>query len=421
MPNRIRKKIVVTVHGINSEGEWQDTLDPVLSPHFIHIPIKYDEYRFLGFIRQILGDRATIASLLFLLIGIAAWFISGSRHVLWVPILISIVCFIVSFWEAPGKREKLVAWFKGKLSEEVKGDHVHVIAHSFGTFLIGEALSRFSATRIDRLVLTGAVLPRHYIWSELLEGSTPRVNAVRNECGSSDRVMFFSGIAGKFIKGMGNAGGKKGFLDQEGLVHSCSNAYGICRPCNLLESQAVVHNVHTKFHHSDHYVAKDHAITYWLPFLWNFHCAEFSDFVERCVEGDRLAQILEGVMEKEGGTQQDLKVLYRDLTKKEEEFRGKAWGWWELSVEEYLRGIIERRLSRNKLNLDSLRKEELVEELIDRAVRALWHSVASAKDASLGKLTSAVNSKKDPKDIAEALWPHYAAMRSVNSVFDAVS
>jgi hypothetical protein len=41
-------KKVITIHGINTRGGWQDSIKTALEPHFECIAIKYRDYRWLG-------------------------------------------------------------------------------------------------------------------------------------------------------------------------------------------------------------------------------------------------------------------------------------------------------------------------------------------------------------------------------------
>lgn len=44
--------LVITVHGINSDGEWQERVAPILHPHCRCVPFKYPDYRYWGFALQ---------------------------------------------------------------------------------------------------------------------------------------------------------------------------------------------------------------------------------------------------------------------------------------------------------------------------------------------------------------------------------
>lgn len=61
---------------------------------------------------------------------------------------------------------------------------ISVIAHSFGTYIIGSILQQEFDIRIHRLILCGSVLPRNFAWEKVLRQLER--NGVINECGKRD-------------------------------------------------------------------------------------------------------------------------------------------------------------------------------------------------------------------------------------------
>lgn len=61
---------------------------------------------------------------------------------------------------------------------------VSIIAHSFGTYVIGHILQSNFDIKFHRIVLCGSVLPQYFPWERILRQITPE-NIV-NECGSKD-------------------------------------------------------------------------------------------------------------------------------------------------------------------------------------------------------------------------------------------
>jgi pimeloyl-ACP methyl ester carboxylesterase len=59
-----------------------------------------------------------------------------------------------------------------------------IVAHSFGTYVVGEILKRGFDLQIHRLILCGSVLPQDYVW-EQLQGRFDEDNTI-NECGKTD-------------------------------------------------------------------------------------------------------------------------------------------------------------------------------------------------------------------------------------------
>jgi pimeloyl-ACP methyl ester carboxylesterase len=96
-----------------------------------------------------------------------------------------------------------------KLSEEaIRADYAgvpDVIAHSFGTWLVAEALARNDKLRIGRLILLGSVVRPNYPWQKLIDRK--QIEAVLNHGATDDewvpRAQFFMPDSGP--------GGKHGF------------------------------------------------------------------------------------------------------------------------------------------------------------------------------------------------------------------
>src|SRR5689334_15731548 len=56
-----------------------------------------------------------------------------------------------------------------------------IIAHSFGTFIVGYAMQKYPDIRFDKVILCGSILPVDFDWSTLFHRD--QVNFVRNEYG----------------------------------------------------------------------------------------------------------------------------------------------------------------------------------------------------------------------------------------------
>jgi len=125
MPINNYNKIVVTIHGIRTNGAWQKEITPALASHgLIPYHINY------GFF-------------------FATWF-------LFKP-------FRENRIEAI--RRELI-----DLRKDTGTNRISIIAHSFGTFIAMEALRRDNGElKYDRVVLTGSILPRNFDWRTLFE------------------------------------------------------------------------------------------------------------------------------------------------------------------------------------------------------------------------------------------------------------
>jgi hypothetical protein len=105
-----------------------------------------------------------------------------------------------------------------RLSEEGTlsgfGGKPDVIAHSFGTWLLGHALMDDPGLRVGRVVLTGCILRPDFDWKGLMDRS--QVEAVL--CHAADKD-FWAGIAHYIIPDSGPSG-RRGFNDRDRINHA---------------------------------------------------------------------------------------------------------------------------------------------------------------------------------------------------------
>jgi len=116
----------------------------------------------------------------------------------------------------PWTREAKLRWLRRQYDDEVhdrrlnidEGQLPSVVAHSFGTYILGYTLLRFDFIRFDKVILCGSILPRSFPWDRLI--ASGRVQAVRSEFGVRDpwvkRVRWF-------VRGTGPSG-SSGFTCQ---------------------------------------------------------------------------------------------------------------------------------------------------------------------------------------------------------------
>jgi pimeloyl-ACP methyl ester carboxylesterase len=148
----------------------------------------------------------------------------------------------------PVARESKIKWFEKQYDEEIKDKDVDldrksderpsVVAHSFGTYIVGWALFKYEELKVNKVILCGSILPTDFPWDTLLERG--QVRTVRNEFGVSDIwvkwVRFFVAKTGP--------SGSKGFT----------------RTHPRLEQKQF------EFRHSD-YFREGHMRAFWMPFL----------------------------------------------------------------------------------------------------------------------------------------------------------
>lgn len=117
-------------------------------------------------------------------------------------------------------RQRHVRWFMDEYTEalarypQVKAEHIRFFGHSNGTYLLADALQRYSSMKVGNVVLAGSVVPTDYDWSCLQD----RVGAIRSYAGTHDWVVaLFPRVFELWgIKRLGNrlgGGGFHGFKD----------------------------------------------------------------------------------------------------------------------------------------------------------------------------------------------------------------
>lgn len=100
-------------------------------------------------------------------------------------------------------RQKKVRWFANEYVEARRSypdAQIHFIGHSNGTYILGQALTRYRCLRFARVALAGSVLPREFDWKGL--HAARRVGDIRNDCAASDAVV---GIFPGFFARLGSA------------------------------------------------------------------------------------------------------------------------------------------------------------------------------------------------------------------------
>lgn len=97
----------------------------------------------------------------------------------------------------PSSRKKRVRLFATELKkwrDRYSSSVFNIVAHSFGTWVVGHALLEDDTLQVDTVILSGSVLELDFPWHELL--SAKRVKRVVNECGSRDLPLLASHFLG---------------------------------------------------------------------------------------------------------------------------------------------------------------------------------------------------------------------------------
>ncbi len=162
-----KRKVVITLHGINTVGLWQKEVAPVISEQgWVYYPLDYGNFSPFKFM-----------------------------------------------WHK--KRDKKVSWFRNEfddIREHIDPVVPSVIAHSFGTLIVCEALEKYEDIVLDKLILCGSIVPQDFDWRKIIERN--QVTTVKNDSGGKD---LWAGLAGKFVKGTGPSG-RDGFAQKHAKV-----------------------------------------------------------------------------------------------------------------------------------------------------------------------------------------------------------
>jgi hypothetical protein len=154
--------LVITVHGIRTFGNWQERLETLVSSQSKTDEVEFFNYKYNYF---------------------------------------SVIAFILPFsrWIVTQRfKRELLALCSGR--QKVRID---LVAHSFGTHLVGWALWALRKEKISfhTVILAGSVLRGGFPWRDLMGQNVIRVI---NDCGSRDNVLLlsqfwvlFTGMAGR--------------------------------------------------------------------------------------------------------------------------------------------------------------------------------------------------------------------------------
>jgi CheY-like chemotaxis protein len=162
----VRQKVIISVHGIRTKGEWQQKLEELVENELENTILINYKYNYLS-----------ATSLLF------SW-----------------------------SRDKTVDGFNSRILFELNKfpeARVTFIAHSFGTYIVGMFLKLLPINTdftVERVIFVNSVLKENFDWNEIRK--TTAIGSIINECGIEDNVLLLSRY---LCKGLGMAG-RSGFI-----------------------------------------------------------------------------------------------------------------------------------------------------------------------------------------------------------------
>ncbi len=283
---------VLTIHGVNHDKTWQVRARSVLEPHFECLTLEYNDYLGIkGPVKAVINLRLTMIALVSFVATIIVIFSEKTMYAFVFggsTVILVVLALVIAFVQRRSCANRL----KGAIGQTT-GAHPmppHVIAHSLGTYLIGRILKKFYDFKLDRIVLVGAVLPRKFPWSKILDVKPEAFTEVRNEVGQKDWVVKLVGATKWFVLDLGNAG-SKGFVGAEEMVHSNTEPSASCSSCSPTVPHALIHNFMLKeYLHSDCFLGPKHARDLWLPFLWGYAPQDFQEWLKFCWSATYMLQ-----------------------------------------------------------------------------------------------------------------------------------
>jgi len=114
-----------------------------------------------------------------------------------------------------------------------------IVAHSYGTYIAGEAMLKYPEIKFDRMILCGAILRSDFPWDDVAKKE--QVNAVLNQHGGQD---FWAWVVAWVVSDAGQSG-----------------RYGFTSRASCLTQQR-----YPRFRHSDYFYDLNYTQN-WLPFL----------------------------------------------------------------------------------------------------------------------------------------------------------
>ena len=133
------KRVVISIHGIRTRGEWQKKLVPMLArADFIPYAIDYGHFRAISLLRRSQRERAI---------------------------------------------DRLLRDYNDIVGES--GDQrPSIIAHSFGTYQVAALIERYPNVRFDKVIFAASIVRSDFDWPRILAAG--RVNYVENDFGGAD-------------------------------------------------------------------------------------------------------------------------------------------------------------------------------------------------------------------------------------------
>lgn len=359
----IRKQRIVTIHGVNSKGAWQEEVEQALGMLFDFDPIKYNFYRWFFGTELLFNPFVWPPLATVLIIAIIKGWVTGWCMITLCIVALVLIAHVTAYPYRAWAEKRVRRQFSEKLQS---GSPPHLIAHSFGTYLSGRALRDLPWPRFSRIVLAGCVLHEHFPWITIRGGNDPsRFRSVRNEMAARDQVARLAARLESLIPGFGPAG-YSGFKGPEEWVHNVESANSVCVGCERPGATALIHNIKCEeLGHSDVFLGPAYAVFYWLPFLLGYDPAAYQQFLLLCFEIDEAAA---------QARKQEMKSKYQRLRKT-------SWGQFpKKTLDDEIKETVPPNHVPNDDELDQIATETLHFVVLGQ------HALRNEKTPERGKL-----------------------------------
>jgi pimeloyl-ACP methyl ester carboxylesterase len=373
------KRSVILIHGICSEGQWQDEIKDILGAHFdVHL-FKYTEYRQWGFVKVLFGRFWWLYCGVVVALACLHGVLGG------LAVVFGGISVLMAILDGVLLRKAVYRRFVQRVIKGV-GYEPHIIAHSFGTYVVGKALRNYLVIRAGTVVLVGAVLRVRYDWDALRQMRPPKYTHVWNEVARLDWISCLAYLVRGLIPPLGHAG-FRGFKSTSGNVHTVDDFR-----CDRKGCGATVHNMLNRHlgHNNLVDIARRQLLECWLPVLWGIDVVGYVRFLSACRDAVELTE----------------RGDVAGLAAREDELGREIWDWAGGSVRKLLKRHIQ--LTRQRLGLAQLKYRDM-EDRVDSAMLHLWNDVARAVGAASG--VGAVDGL-----VLGSLFPVTAAVRAAEAV-----
>jgi pimeloyl-ACP methyl ester carboxylesterase len=393
------RQLVLTIHGVTPDRGWQSRAARVLEPHFQCEPISYWQYgSFLGAL-AVVFNLSTIVALIALVV--AGRFRHLHNMYTFVLCLLAVIVagMTLSIAMARYRRRRVIDRVKVQISEKATQASAHIIAHSFGTYIVGWALKKFQDLRFGRVVLVGCVLPPVFDWISMRRGPIHAFDEIRNDVGLSDPVVRLVKWLGRLVPDLG-AAGLSGFIGEPTLVHSVDEPWGPCPDCLQSSPRPLVHNVFLdKYRHSDWALGPGHVRELWLPFLWGLSPREFNEFVQCCCDAAYARQ----------------EEFWQDLELAEQRLAEHTWSWTrDRRLKDFIAAELDEKIRRSAPEIG----EELRDNrtgIIDDAFTLTYLAIAEALEESADIKSELTDERAN---VILALYPKRGIARALQLATD---